>query len=119
MEVAGERDHGTTHEKPLARRCGTERDVLQALPDLPFEMVSAHRAKLHNDCHVVVNERYYSAPYRLKGQQLEVYVGRRVVEIYKDGKLITTHPVVERRGGRSTRTEHYPPKKRLWIERPP
>jgi len=119
MEVAGERDHGTTHEKPLARFCGTERDELQALPDLPFEMVSAHRAKLHNDCHVVVNERYYSAPYRLKGQQLEVYVGRRVVEIYKDGKLITTHPVVERRGGRSTRTEHYPPKKRLWIERPP
>jgi hypothetical protein len=114
LEVAGVRDHGTTHEEPLTRYHNVERAALNPLPTQPFELIKAYRATLHNDCHVVVDGRYYSAPYTLIGKRLDVYVGRRVVEIYHETELVATHLVVEKRGGRATRLAHYPQHKREW-----
>jgi transposase len=119
LEVAGVRDHGTTHAKPLTRYHSVERDALNPLPNQPFELISVYRATLHHDCHVVVDGRYYSAPYTLIGKKLDVYVGRRVVEIYHETELIATHLLVEKRGGRSTRLTHYPQHKRQWMEKTP
>lgn len=113
------RDHGTTHEKPLTRYHSVERDALNPLPTQPFEPIKAYRATLHHDCHVVVDGRYYSAPYTLIGKKLDVYVGRRVVEIYHETELVATHLVVEKRGGRATRLTHYPEHKREWLEKTP
>lgn len=119
LEVAGVRDHGTTHEKPLTRYRGVERDALNPLPTQPFELIKAYRVTLHHDCHVVVDGRYYSAPYTLIGKKLDVYVGRHVAEIYHETELVATHLVVEKRGGRSTRLVDYPQHKREWMEKTP
>jgi transposase len=119
MEEAGMRIHGTTHEQPLARFRRTERNTLKELPIEPFDLVSAYRAKLHHDCHVVVDGRYYSAPFSLIGKTLDVYVGRRLVEIYNGTELVTTHPVSEKKGSRTTRMGHYPKYKREWLEKTP
>ena len=108
QEVAGVREHGTTHEKPLARYHSVERDVLNPLPTHPFELIKAYQATLQHDCHVVVDSRYYSAPYTLIGKKLDIYVGRRIVEIYRETELVATHLVVEKRGGRATRLAHLP-----------
>ena len=119
IDVAGVRDHGTIHEKPLARYNKLEHVALQPLPTRPFEQINAYRAKLHHDCHVVVNGSYYSAPYKLIGKSLDVYVGRRIVEIYHETELVTTHPVVKKRGGRATRLSHYPEHKGERMEKTP
>jgi hypothetical protein len=66
-----------------------------------------------------VDGRYYSAPYTLIGKKLDVYVRRRVVEIYHETQLVATHLVVEKRGGRATRLTHYPEHKREWLEKTP
>jgi transposase len=119
METAGPRIHGTTKEPPLARFSRIERDALQPLPEEPFDLIATYRAKVHRDCHVVVNGRYYSVPYRYIGERVEVYVGRKIVEIYHGTDLVTTHPVAAKRGSRSTRSEHYPEGKRAYLENPP
>jgi len=119
IDVAGVRDHGTIHEKPLAHYYSVERDALNPLPTHPFEPINAYRATLHHDCHVVVDSRYYSAPSTLIGKKLDVYVGRRVVKIYHKTELVATHLVVEKRGGRATRLVHYPQHKREWMEKTP
>jgi len=119
LKVAGVRDHGTTHEKPLTRYYSVERDALNPLPTHPFEPIKAYRATLHHDCHVVVDSRYYSAPNTLIGKKLDVYVGRRVVQIYHKTELVATHLLVEKRGGRATRLVHYPEHKREWMEKTP
>jgi len=119
MEVAGPRTHGTTQEAPLARFHRTEREALQPLPESPFDPIVAYRCKVHHDCHVVVDGRYYSVPYRWIGEQVDVYVGRRVVEIYRGMELIATHPVAKAKGERQTRTEHYPEGKRAYLDNPP
>lgn len=119
MATAGQRRHGTTGQAPLDRFEATERPALAALPDEPFEWLAAYRAKVHRDCHVVADRRYYSVPARLVGQSVDVYVGRRVVEIYHDNLLVTTHPRAGEPGERRTRTEHYPAGKRAYLEHPP
>ena len=119
MEVAGQRIHGTTHEAPLARFHRAEQEALQPLPTTPFDPIVAYRCKAHRDCHVVVDGRYYSVPYRWIGKQVDVYVGRRIVEIYAGTELIATHPVAASKGQRQTRSEHYPESKRAYLENPP
>jgi transposase len=119
MEEAGLRIHGTTKQAPLARFQHVEVDALQPLPKESLDLVATYRAKIHRDCHVVVEGCYYSAPHRLIGKQVDVYVGRKIVEIYEGTELVTTHPVAQRPGERQTRNEHYPEGKRAWVENPP
>jgi transposase len=119
LEVAGRRCHGTTREAPLGRFELVERSVLKPLPEEGFDLVAAYRAKVHRDCHVVVNSRYYSVPSYLIGKQVEVYVGRRVVEIYEGTTLVSTHLVARKPGERRTRMDHYPAEKRAYLENPP
>jgi transposase len=119
MEVAGERLHGTTKEAPVARFNRLEREALQSLPSEPFELIAAYRPKVHRDCHVVVNGCHYSVPARLIGQTVDVYVGRRIVEIVHGMELVTTHPRLQEKGQRSTRIEHYPESKRAYLENTP
>jgi transposase len=119
LETAGQRRHGTTQEAPLGRFEQTERSALRPLPDQPFDLLRTYRAKVHRDCHVTVDDRYYSVPWRLIGQTVDVYVGRRVVEIYHGTRLAATHPVEPCPGGRQTRPEHYPESKRAFLDNPP
>lgn len=119
LEEAGTRVHGTTKQAPLARFQQVELDALGPLPAEPFDLVSTHQPKVQRDCHVVVEGRYYSVSHRLIGKKVDVYVGRKIVEIYEGTELVTTHPVAHRPGERQTRNEHYPEGKRAWLENPP
>jgi hypothetical protein len=109
--TAGQRMHGTTKEKPLAR-FETERTALQPLPGTPSDMAVWKQVKLHRDCHVVFERAYYSAPFRLVGQQLWVRGGTREVQIYtSDYRLVATHPCAQQPGQRLTTVDHLPPEK--------
>ncbi len=119
LETAGERIHGTTQESPLARFHETEQKTLLALPSDPFDLIAAYRPKVHRDCHVVVHGCWYSVPFRLIGESVDVYVGRRLVEIYHGTDLVSTHERLKKRGERSTRMEHYPEAKRAYLENSP
>jgi len=109
--TAGQRIHGTTKEKPLVR-FETEREALLPLPGTPYDMAIWKQVKLHRDCHVVFDHAYYSAPFRLVGQQLWVRGGTREVQIYTDDyQLVSTHPRAQRPGRRLTNLDHLPPQK--------
>jgi len=109
--TAGQRIHGTTKEKPLDR-FATERPALQPLPDTPYDMAIWKQVKLHRDCYVVFERAYYSAPFRLVGQQLWVRGGTREVQVYtSDYQLVATHPCAQKPGQRLTTLDHLPPQK--------
>jgi transposase len=106
--TAGQRIHGTTREKPLVR-FETERATLRPLPDTPYDMALWKQVKLHRDCHVVFERAYYSAPFRLAGQQLWVRGGTREVQIYtSDYQLVATHSRAQQPGQRLTNLDHLP-----------
>ena len=73
LTTAGQRVHGTTREQPLAR----------------FQEV----AQVHRDCHLTFDNAYYSAPFRLVGQELRVRGGVDTVRRYTlDYQLVFTGP---------------------------
>ncbi len=110
IEVAGVRDHGTTHEPPL-ERFEKERPFLQPLPPDRYEVVVWKQAKLHPDCHVVFESNYYSAPCRLVGQKLLIRALSQRIELYHEHERVATHPRAVGRGVRVTHTDHLPPEK--------
>lgn len=118
-EKAGARVHGTTKEVPLRRFEETEKKALGPLPREEFEWRSAVQCRVGADCHVTVEQAYYSVPCRYVGQKVDVYIGRRIVEIYAGMTLVVTHEKAAARGERITRLEHYPEAKRHWLENPP
>ena len=109
--TAGQRIHGTTQEKPL-ERFKTERAALRPLPSAPYDMAVWKRLKLHRDCCLVFDKAYYSAPFRLVGQELWVRGGTREVQVYtSDYQLVATHPRAQRPGQRLIHPDHLPPYK--------
>lgn len=118
-EQAGTRVHGTTKEPPLLRFNETEKAALAALPTEESEWVSAAQCRVGADCHVTVEGAYYSVPYKHSGMLVDVYIGRRIVEIYAGTTLLVTHERAGQRGERVTRLEHYPESKRHWLENTP
>ena len=67
QRTAGERVHGTTKERPLARFAETEQARLKPLPEAPYDLAIWKVAKISRDGHVTFEQAYYSAPYRLVG----------------------------------------------------
>lgn len=68
LEIAGTREHGTTHKRPLDEFLEVEKATLLALPARPYEIVVWKKATLHTDSHLVLGKRLYSAPWKLIGQ---------------------------------------------------
>jgi len=109
--TAGQRIHGTTRERPLLR-FETEKTMLTPLPVIPYDLAIWKQVKLHRDGHVVFENAYYSAPFRLVGERLWVRGGVQTVQIYTaDYQLAATHPRADHPGQRFTHLDHLPPHK--------
>jgi len=113
---AGLRIHGTTKEKPLLRFQEVEQARLQPLPETPYDLAIWKKVTLGRDCYVNFDKAYYSAPHRLKNQELWVCGGIQQVRIYTlDRKLVATHERAQRPGERHTHLDHLPPDKVLGL----
>jgi len=108
LGTAGNRIHGTTHQRPLDR-FATEKLLFQPLPDIPPELGFWAKLKLHGNCHVQFEKAFYSAPYKLVHRELWLKAAERTVKIYRDLELVAIHPRLRRPGQRSTVPEHLPP----------
>lgn len=112
LTTAGQREHGTTHEAPTARFEQSERRRLRPLPSSDYDLAVWKMAKLGRDCYVNFENAYYSAPFRLIGQQLRVRGGSKGVCIYTQAfELVATHERASRAGERATHQDHLPPYK--------
>lgn len=108
---AGLREHGTTHEAPLAR-FAQEQKVMLPLPTTPYDPAVWKQVKLHRDGHVVFEKAFYSAPCRFVGQTLWLRAGMREIRLFSsEYQLIATHSRAARPGERLTQLDHLPPDK--------
>ena len=69
-----------------------ERPALRPLPLTPYTYAEWARAKVARDYHIAVGRAYYSVPYTLVGQHVDVRVSARVVEIFHQGQRVASHP---------------------------
>jgi len=119
MEIAGVREHGTTHQAPLKLFREVEQSVLQTLPGESFSLQEIRLAKVHSDCHIVVDGSFYSASYSLVGSQVEVHIHEHTLEIYANQVLVRTHVRATHKGQWQTQMEDYPPYKAQYLLKTP
>jgi hypothetical protein len=118
-EVA-ERIHGTTKKKPREQFAALEKRALAPLPQTPYDLAVYKKVKHHRDCHVNFDNAYYSAPFRLVGQQLWVRGGLQDVRILtEDHHCVATHARAKETGERITNSDHLPPQRAALLPRTP
>ncbi|MBF0316515.1 MAG: IS21 family transposase [Oligoflexia bacterium] len=87
-----------------------ERITLKPLPLMGYELGEWKKARLHEDCHIQYKYNFYSAPYQLRGRELDVRVTSTHIEIFHEQSRVAIHakkPLVQR-GTYSTIKEHLP-----------
>lgn len=115
-EIANKRVHGTTRRRPIELFTDDELAALRAMPTRRYELVLWHKARVHQDSHVVFDQRLYSVPWRLIKQEVWIRATSTTVDIYADDARVATH---SRRGRtvRSTNDEHLPADRAPWRHR--
>lgn len=104
------------NEKPFQKLEGSrnswfeahERAQLMPLPATPFELATWSLAKVNIDYHVVVDNHYYSVPYTLIHQQVDVRLTEKTIEFFKSGKRVAAHLRSHQSGRFTTLDEHRP-----------
>lgn len=85
-----------------------ERAVLKPLPAERFECAAWSRARVHIDYHVEVLHHYYSAPFQLVHQDVDVRLTQNAVELFLKGERVATHARSSQRGHFTSVAAHMP-----------
>jgi transposase len=93
-----------------------DRSALRALPDRPFVYGTWKDAKVSIDYHVAAEGHYYSVPFALVGEEVEVRLSAMTVEVFFRGQRIASHRRSLKRGTHTTNPEHMPISHRKHLE---
>jgi transposase len=96
---------------PGSRRsvfCEREAPLLRPLPAQPYAHRSRKLASVHIDYHVELGGHYYSVPYHLVRERVELRFDARIVEVYHDGQRVALHLRSNAKGRATTDAAHMP-----------
>lgn len=93
-----------------------DKPALKHLPSSRYEFAKFLTPTVNIDYHVDVLGHYYSVPYELKGQKVDVRMTARMVEVLHKNKRVASHVRDDRKGKHSTLAEHMPRAHREHLE---
>jgi transposase len=107
---------GSLNNRPFKKLPGSRREAFEALdrpalrplPATAFEFAEWKKVRVNIDYHVEVEKHYYSVPYQLLKQQLDVRLTATTVECFHKSKRVASHPRSHQKGKHSTLAEHMP-----------
>ena len=85
-----------------------DQPALRPLPAQRYEFAQWKKARVGIDYHVEFDGHYYSAPYALARQAVELRITASVLEVLHRGQRVASHVRSLRRGGHTTVTAHMP-----------
>ena len=93
-----------------------DKPALKPLPEERYVISQWKKAKVHIDYHVDVAKTYYSVPYTLIGQQVDISYTNSMIEIFHRGKRVASHMRVNKPGAFVTDRLHMPHSHRQYLE---
>lgn len=93
-----------------------DRPAALLLPARPYEYAQWSKARLNVDYHIEVDRHYYSAPYQLLGQTLDVRLTVSTVEAFLKGRRVAAHPRSDKPFAHTTNPAHMPPEHAKHLE---
>src|SRR3954465_11067062 len=85
-----------------------DRLKLGELPDQPYVFARWKRCRVAPDYHVEIDGHWYSTPYRLIRELVDVRIADKTVEIFHKGQRIASHARAPNRRGHTTIADHMP-----------
>lgn len=118
VEVAGARVcRPLEGAAPAAVFAAVEQQALGPLPRAPFVLAGWASTKIGPDIHAKVGATLYSLPWRYLGERVDARSTTTMVQFFRHGELIKTHPRKDR--GKQTDLSDYPPEKIAFHTRTP
>ena len=93
-----------------------EKPALKPLPPRPYEFADWKKATVNIDYHIEVDHHYYSVPYQLIKQRVEVRITATTVEVLFKNRRVASHRRSYRKGGFTTLNEHRPKSHQKYLE---
>ncbi len=96
-----------------------DQPALRPLPEQRYVCAEWGRAKVHSDYHVQVDFHYYSVPYQLVGEVLEVCLSASTLELLHKGRRVAVHARSYEKYKATTLDAHRPPNHQKWASADP
>ena len=112
------------NQRPFRKREGSrasqfaalDRPALNPLPAEPFDLSQWSRARVNIDYHIAFDTNYYSVPYNLVHELVEVRSTPTTVEIFHRGQRVASHLRARGHGHTITIAEHRPRSHQAHLE---
>jgi transposase len=110
--------------RPMRQAKKSRRELFEAidrsnalpLPQRPYEYAEWYKAKVQLNYHIEVDRHYYSVPYQLLHERLDIRLTATMVEALYKGERVAAHVRSHVKGGYTTLPEHMPPSHRYYAE---
>jgi transposase len=93
-----------------------DRPALRPLPATRYQFAVWRTAKVNIDYHVEADHHYYSVPYQLVQEQVDVRISAQAIEIFRRGRRVASHLRERTPGRHTTAAEHMPEAHRRHLE---
>lgn len=112
------------NQRPFRKRAGSresqfaalDKPALNALPAEPFDLSQWSRARVNIDYHIVFDTNYYSVPYNLVQELVEVRSTPTTVELFHKGQRVASHLRARGYGHTVTVADHRPRSHQAHLE---
>jgi transposase len=93
-------------------RFQVEKAQLKPLAEKDYELCEWKTSKVHADCHIQLENKFYSVPFQYVGRTVRVRLTTRLIEIFSEEQLsLAVHARLTGKERVSTQEGHYPEKK--------
>lgn len=116
LEILNSRPFRKLPGSRISRFLELDRPKLLPLPEIPYQYAQWKKVLLGIDYHFEVDGHFYSAPHRLRGQELYARYTEATVECFHKGNRVASHPRSSVKGGHTTTPEHMPKAHREYAE---
>ena len=115
------------NERPFRKRPGSratlfaqlDRPALRPLPATRYQFGEWEKARVNIDYHIEVERHFYSVPYALVHQEVDVHLTGETVEILHRGVRVASHVRSWEPAKASTLSEHRPKAHQKYVDRTP
>jgi len=93
-----------------------DKPALKPLPQKPYEYAEWKKARVNIDYHIEVDHHYYSVPYQLIKQQVDVRLTQTTVEVLFKNQRVASHARSYQKGKFTTSTQHLSKSHQAYLE---
>ena len=93
-----------------------DKPALKPLPGVSYEYAEWKKARVNIDYHIEFDRHYYSVPYQLRKEQVDVRYTASTIEILYKNKRVASHIRSYKQGTFTTRHEHMPKSHQKYLE---